>query len=61
MELKTKVMLICVLTYFAVLYIVAFVANKNRREEDDILWVSRSQWKAILVMWLPSLMVFVKE
>ena len=61
MELKTKVMLICILTYFTVLYIVAFIANKNSREDDDILWVSRSQWKAILVMWLPSLIVLVKE
>lgn len=54
--IKTKLILCFV--YFAILYIIAFFSNFKYREDDDILWVSRSQWRALLVMWLPSLILF---
>lgn len=56
--IKTKLILCFV--YFAILYIIAFFSNLKYREPDDILWVGRSQWRAILVMWLPSLIIFTK-
>lgn len=56
--IKTK--LIVCLIYFVILYIIAFFSNFRYREPDDILWVSRSQWRALLVMWLPSLIIFTK-
>ena len=56
MELKTK--LIITLIYFLILYIVALVSNWGYWEEDDILFVSRRQWKALLIMWLPALVLF---
>lgn len=56
--LKTK--LIVCLVYFVFLYIIAFFSNLKYREDDDILWISRSQWKGILYMWLPVLIIFTK-
>ncbi len=53
-----KAKLILCLVYFVILYIIAFCSNFKYREDDDILWVSRSQWRALLVMWLPSLILF---
>ena len=47
--------------YFMFLYLVAFFCNKNYREDDDILWVSRSQWKAILVMWIPTIFAWIER
>lgn len=54
--IKTKI-IIC-LVWFVILYIIAFYFNFKNREDDDILWISRSQWRALLVMWLPSLFIF---
>lgn len=56
MELKVKI--IITLIYFLILYIVALVSNWGYWEEDDILFVSRRQWKALLIMWLPALVLF---
>lgn len=56
--IKTKLILCFV--YFAILYIIAFFSNLKCREDDDILWISKSQWRALLVMWLPSLIIFTK-
>lgn len=56
MELKVKI--IITLTYFLILYIVALVSNWGYWEEDDILFVSRRQWKALFIMWLPALVLF---
>lgn len=56
--IKTK--LILCFGYFIFLYIIAFFSNLKYREDDDILWVSRSQWKGILYMWLPVLIIFTK-
>lgn len=55
-----KAKLILCFVYFAILYIIAFFSNFKNRENDDILWISRSQWRALLVMWLPSLIIFSK-
>lgn len=35
---------------FIVFYIVAFIANKDYREPDDILYISRRQWRSILIL-----------
>lgn len=56
--IKTKLILCFV--WFVILYIIAFFSNLKNREDDDILWISRSQWRALLVMWLPSLIIFTK-
>jgi hypothetical protein len=45
--------------YFLLLYLVAFFSNKNYREDDDILWVSRSQWRAIFLMWIPTIFAWL--
>ena len=56
-----KIALVYAVAYFLVLYLIAFFANRDYREEDDILFVSRSQWHGILIMWLPILVIFIKE
>ena len=56
--IKTK-LIIC-LVWFVILYIIAFYSNFKNREPDDVLWISKNQWRALLVMWLPSLILFTK-
>ena len=46
---------------FAVLYIIAFLCNRDYREDDDVLWVSRKQWEGIIVMMIPLLIAFLKN
>lgn len=53
--------LVIIIVYFLVLYLGAYFANRNYREYDDILFVSRSQWRGIFIMLLPSLLVLIKE
>lgn len=56
-----KISLVLIAAYFLVLYLIAYFANKDYREDDDILFVSKSQWSAIFAIWLPSLLVLVKR
>lgn len=56
--IKTK--LIVCLIYFVILYIIAFCSNFRYREPDDVLWISKNQWRALLVMWSPVLIIFTK-
>jgi hypothetical protein len=46
--------------YFLILYLIAFFSNLHYRDKDDILFISKSQWSAIFVMWLPLLAAIVK-
>ena len=41
---------------FALLYTVAFISNRHYRDSDDVLFVSKSQWKAIFLLMLPTLL-----
>ena len=61
MKMTTKMTLFYVIVYFLILYLIALIANKDSIEDNDILFVSRRQWKAILVIWLPSLTLFMKD
>ncbi len=54
---KWKVIL--AVAYFIALYITAFVSNRDYREKDDFLFISAKQWKAIFVMCVPLLFLFV--
>lgn len=45
--MKFKIYSVCIC--FLILYGIAFVSNIGYRENDDILWVSRSQWQAIIL------------
>lgn len=58
--METKIKVFICLGYFTFLYILAFFANLKYRDSDDILFIGKVQWKAIFVMWLPSLVIFVK-
>ena len=55
-----KIEIIMILIYAIFLYLVAFMAHRRYREEDDILGIARSQWSALFVMLLPAFAVFVK-
>lgn len=61
MGMTIKITLVFIVVYFLVLYLIAYFANRDYREEDDILFVSRRQWRAIFTMWLPSLIILVKR
>lgn len=46
---------------FALLYIVAFISNRHYRSSDDVLFISKRQWDAIIIMMLPTLLaVFMR-
>ena len=55
-----KLEITMILIYAAFLYLVAFRSHKGYEEEDDILGISHSQWRALFVMLLPAFAVFVK-
>jgi hypothetical protein len=59
--MSIKIALVFIIIYFLILYLIAYFANRGYREEDDILFVSRTQWHAILTLWLPSLIILVKR
>jgi len=41
--------IISVMLVFVVFYIVAFISHRNYRDKDDILFIAKSQWEAILL------------
>jgi len=41
---------------FVFLYSVAFISNRHYRDSEDILYISKRQWEAILVMMLPVIL-----
>lgn len=54
-----KTFLIVAVVCFLILYFVAFMSNRRYRDDDDILWISRSQWKAIFIFWIFPIMAFL--
>ena len=46
---------------FALLYTVAFISNRHYRDSDDVLFISKSQWKAIFLLMLPTLIAVFKR
>ena len=49
------------ITIFVMLYIVAFINNKHYRDSEDILFISKSQWEAIFLLMLPTLIAVFKR
>jgi len=47
--------IISLLLVFVMLYVVAFISNRHYRDSDDILFISKTQWEAIIIMILPTL------
>ena len=43
MSLEIKASVACIAIYFAILYLVAWFANRNYRDKDDILGISGEQ------------------
>lgn len=48
-------------TILVMLYIVAFISNRHYRDSDDVLFISKSQWKAIFLLMLPTLIAVFKR
>ena len=40
---------------FAILYIVAFINNIHYRSDEDFLFISETQWNAIFMLMMPTL------
>lgn len=59
MSLEIKASLGCIASYFAFLYLMAWVANRNYRDKDDILGISKLQWRVIMLIWLPSIVIII--
>lgn len=50
------------ITVFVMLYIVALISNRHYRSSEDVLFISKSQWEAIFLLMLPTLIaVFLKR
>lgn len=50
-----------IITIFVILYIVAFISNRHYRNSEDVLFISQSQWEAIFLLMLPTLIAIFKE
>ena len=55
-----KIKLAVLVIYFLILYLIAFINNKDYKEPEDFLGVTDTQWTAIMVMWAPSILIFTK-
>lgn len=58
-----KLKLIIAAIYFLVLYLIAFMAARGLERREDEIWflgVSGYQWRALLYMWLPVLVIFAR-
>ena len=49
------------ITILAVLYIAAYISNRHYRDNEDVLFISKSQWKAIFLLMLPTLIAAFKR
>jgi hypothetical protein len=49
------------ITIFALLYIIAFISNRHYRDSEDVLFISKSQWKGIFLLMLPTLIAVFKR
>jgi succinate dehydrogenase hydrophobic anchor subunit len=49
------------ITIFVMLYIVAFISNRHYRDSEDVLFISKRQWKAIFLLMLPTLIAILKR
>lgn len=56
-----KTFLIVAVVYFLILYFVAFLSNRDNRDSDDVLWISRSQWGGIFALWLPIVLLMLGD
>ena len=54
-----KIKFILLFGYFIILYIIAFCSNLKYREHDDVLWISRKQWEALLLLWILSWIILI--
>lgn len=61
MSLEIKASLGCIAIYLAILYLVAWFANRDYRDKDDTLGISKLQWRAIMLIWLASIVVIIKS
>lgn len=46
--------------YFIILYVIAWISTRDIKEDDVILGLNKSQWRALLILWIPVLTVFTK-
>lgn len=56
-----KTFLIVAGIYFLILYFVAFLSNRHNRDKDDVLWISRNQWRALFIMWVPIIVFLLRD
>lgn len=49
------------ITIFVMLYIVALISNRHYRSSEDVLFISKSQWEAIGMLMLPTLIAVFKR
>ena len=49
---KITFLIVC----FALLYAVAFISNRHYRDSEDVLFISKKQWRAIFMLMLPTLL-----
>ena len=57
---KMIIMACVALGYFLLLYMIALISNRHYRSDEDVFWISKNQWNAIFVMWVPCLIAIAK-
>lgn len=62
MILKISIKIIIAVAYFLLLYLIAVAASWNCKWGEDefhFLGISDTQWRALLIIWFPVLILFV--
>jgi hypothetical protein len=56
MSIEIIIIMTCMaIGWFLLLYLIAYLSNFSNRHDDDVLLISKRQWRAIFILWVPCL------
>jgi hypothetical protein len=56
MSVEIIIIMTCMaIGWFLLLYLIAYLSNFFNRHDDDVLLITKRQWKAIFMLWVPCL------
>ena len=56
MSVEIIIIMTCMaIGWFLLLYLIAYLSNFSNRHDDDVLLITKRQWKAIFMLWVPCL------
>jgi hypothetical protein len=56
MSVEIIIIMTCMaIGWFLLLYLIAYLSNFSNRHDDDVLLITKRQWQAIFMLWVPCL------